>query len=107
MPRPRSINPRSNIANVRLTNEEHADMEHFASSLGFKSISEYLRSLHRAARQQLSQDNAEQPESETLSDKYPEQLIRPFHKTGLGEILWGDSRAWLLSVAKPGSVDLI
>lgn len=34
-------------------------------------------------------------------------MLRNFHKTKHGEILWGDSRALLFNKAKPDSVDLI
>ena len=106
MPRPRSSNPRSNVANVRLTHEEHAEMAQCAARLGYKSISEYLRSLHQKTSKEISQ-NSEESRLEELAVSYPERLVRPFHKTRMGEIMWGDSRAWLLNVAKPGSVDLI
>jgi site-specific DNA-methyltransferase (cytosine-N4-specific) len=104
MPRPRSSNPRSVIANVRLTDEERDDMEQRAVRLGYKNISEYLRSLHESGRKNVQDDREE---SEDIAALYPRKLIRSFHKTRLGEMIWGDSRAWLLNVAKPGSVDLI
>src|SRR5690348_4600439 len=104
MARPRSGNPRSKVTNVRLTDEEHVEMEQCAARLGYKNISEYLRSLHEGAREGLTKDMAEE---EDVSALYPKKLVRAFHKTRLGEIMWGDSRAWLLNVAKPGSVDLI
>jgi site-specific DNA-methyltransferase (cytosine-N4-specific) len=44
---------------------------------------------------------------EDTAARFPRKLIRSFHKTRLGEMMWGDSRAWLLNVAKAGSVDLI
>ena len=107
MPRPRSSNPRSNVANVRLTDEEHVDMENCAARLGYKSISEYLRSLHETAHKNVTEGKSEGAETEDVANIYPKKLVRSFHKARLGEIMWGDSRAWLLNVAKPGSVDLI
>ncbi len=105
MSRPRSNNPRSFVANVRLTDDEREDMELCAERLGYKNISEYLRSLHAQIQQDLTQEA--EPESQTAESLYPKKLIRSFHKTKRGEIMWGDSRAWLLNVAKPASVDLI
>ena len=106
MPRPRSTNPRSFVANVRLTVEERRDMEECATRLGHKNVSAYLRSLHERTRNTVPEDPSEGG-TEDLAALYPRKLIRSFHKTRLGEIVWGDSRAWLFNVAKPGSVDLI
>lgn len=104
MPRPRSQKPRSFVANVRLTDEEREEMERISEQCGHKNISEYLRSLHGQMKETFDQhDEAPSPPK----DEYPRKLIRSFHKTKHGEMLWGDSRAWLLNVAKPGSVDLI
>lgn len=105
MSRPRSNNPRSFVANVRLTDDEREDMELCSQRLGYKNISEYLRSLHAQIQHDLSQET--KPESQETKSLYPKKLIRSFHKTKRGEIMWGDSRAWLLNVAKPASVDLI
>jgi len=105
MSRPRSNNPRSFVANVRLTDDEREDMELCSQRLGYKNISEYLRSLHARVQHDLSQET--KPESQETKSLYPKKLIRSFHKTKRGEIMWGDSRAWLLNVAKPASVDLI
>ena len=107
MPRPRSSNPRSNVANVRLTDEEQADMKSCAARLGYKSISEYLRSLHETVHKNVGEGRSEGSELEDLANIYPKKLVRSFSKTRLGEIFLGDSRAWLLNIAKPGSVDLI
>jgi DNA modification methylase len=104
MSRPRSSNPRSFIANVRLTDDEREEMDRCAAQLGHKNISEYLRSLHENVRNIV---HSEEEIHESISEIYPRKLIRSFYKTRLGEMMWGDSRAWLLNVAKPGSVDLI
>lgn len=104
MPRPKSSNPRSFVANVRLTDEEREEMERCSALMGQKNISEYLRFLHKYVQTSV------EPEPEMRDDisaLYPKKLIRSFHKTRHGEMMWGDSRSWLLNVVKPGSVDLI
>lgn len=107
MARPRSSNPRSNVANVRLTDDEYIEMEQCTARLGHKNISEYLRSLHQTAHRDIAPGKTETTETDDMASLYPKNLVRPFHATRLGQIMWGDSRAWLLNVAKPGSVDLI
>jgi site-specific DNA-methyltransferase (cytosine-N4-specific) len=82
-------------------------MEQCAARLGYKNISEYLRSLHDSTKNSTKDENIQNPDVEDFATSYPHKLVRPFHKTHLGEIMWGDSRSWLLNVAKPGSVDLI
>lgn len=104
MPRPKSSNPRSFVANVRLTDEEREEMGRCAALMGQKNISEYLRFLHTHV--QTSVEPASGVENDTAK-LYPKKLIRSFHKTAHGEMMWGDSRSWLLNVVKPGSVDLI
>ncbi len=108
MPRPRAAKPRSFIANIRLTDEERAEMERYSAHCGHKNISEYLRFLHTQMKESLMDDDpadAEiEPEGQAL---YPADLVHSFYKAKHGEMLLGDSRAWLHGVAKPGSVDLI
>lgn len=102
MGRPKASKPRNANANVRLTEEERTSFEEKAAALGFANLSEYVRFLHN---QHLgSETGKEQPED--FAARFPSKLIRPFHKTKRGEIMWGDSRAWLFN-AKPASVDLI
>jgi site-specific DNA-methyltransferase (cytosine-N4-specific) len=79
-------------------------MEQCAKQLGHKHVSEYLRSLHASVRNIVHDEQKIQEDTSTL---YPKKLIRSFHKTRLGEMMWGDSRSWLLNVVKPASVDLI
>ena len=104
MPRPRSSNPRSFVANVRLTDEEREEMERCSALMGQKNISEYLRFLHTHVQTSVAPEPQIQ---EDIAKLYPKKLIRSFHKTRHGEMMWGDSRSWLLNVVKPGSVDLI
>ena len=107
MPRPRSRPSRDPfVANVRLTDDERDEMERYAQHCGHKNISEYLRSLHASMKEQMAGDS-EDDAGPTSAETYPRKLIRSFHKTEQGEMMWGDSRAWLLNVAKAGSVDLI
>lgn len=104
MPRPRSLAPRSAVANVRLTESERSEMERVALERGHKTIAEYVRFLHEQSMK--ARDMAE-PNSQPFSKEFPEKLVRSFHKTDLGEVFWGDSRAWLFNVAAEKSVDLV
>ena len=108
MPRPRSETPRSAIVNVRLTANERDTMDCAAQRGGHKSVSEYLRHLHRLSAS-ASESGPEEvtPGEIDVASLYPDHLVHPFHETKHGKMMWGDSRAWLLNVAKPGSVDLI
>lgn len=103
MPRPRADKPRTSVANVRLTDDERAEMEETASEFGHKSISEYLRFLHASF---VSGQDTDEIFIDYASE-YPKKAIRSFHKARHGEILWGDSRAYLFNIAKENSVDLI
>ena len=103
MARPKTENPRSKITNVRLTKEEHAEFELAARDLGYNNVSEYIRYLHATySRADPDQAPADSPPSE-----YPATLVRTFHDTQHGEILFGDSRGYLFNRAAPESVDLI
>lgn len=104
MARPRADNPRSKITNIRLTEEERAEFEDAASMLGYKNVSEYIRFLH-ATYSEVSTNNV--GEGEVDPRDYPARMLRSFHKTELGQILWGDSRCYLFNRATPASVDLI
>jgi site-specific DNA-methyltransferase (cytosine-N4-specific) len=82
-------------------------MERSATGLGYKNVSEYLRSLHQAMLKNATEVADDDSALKSAASLYPKKLVRSFHKTRLGEMMWGDSRAWLLNVAKPNSVDLI
>ncbi len=104
MARPRAENPRVKITNIRLTEEERADFENAAAAQGYKNISEYIRFLHAA----FSEAPEGKVDGQDLNPRdYPENLLRLFHRTDLGEIFWGDSRSYLFNKAAPESVDLI
>ena len=104
MARPRSGNPRSKVTNIRLTEDEREAFEQAAHDNGFSTISEYIRHLHGQAVASQSHD---QEHEHDLSSQYPATMLRPYHRAQHGEILWGDSRAYLLNAAEPESVDLI
>jgi site-specific DNA-methyltransferase (cytosine-N4-specific) len=104
MPRPRLEESKSAIANVRFTEAEREEMENLARLNGHKNISEYLRALHTSFAE--GQRQVGQPTND-FADLYPKKNVRSFHKTGKGEIMWGDSRSFLFHGAKEGSVDLI
>lgn len=79
-------------------------MERIALASGHKNISEYVRSLHASFIECKSEKVENKP---NRAAEFPKKAIRSFHKTQLGEVFWGDSRAYMFSVAKEKSVDLI
>lgn len=105
MARPKSSLLRDSFANVRLTRKEREDIEATALSLGFKSISEYVRHLHK-----LNIERVEQNISfyETAPQAmFNGQRLRSFYATKRGQIFQGDSLDFLHSKAEEKSVDLI
>lgn len=103
MGRPKADKPRNAIANVRLTEAEKASFEACAAAQGFANISDYIRFIHNQSVEKVEQNSTD----EDYKSRFPMKLIRPFHKTAMGEMLWGDSRAHLFHGAKANSVDLI
>lgn len=103
MPRPRADKPRTAVANVRLTASERRQIERVAEEQGYKSVSEYLRSLVTAS---VSQPEKVVKAAVNWPSQFPKKNIRSFHKTSLGEVMWGDSRSYLFSAAER-SVDLV
>lgn len=103
MGRPKANKPRNAITPVRLTEDERASFDDMATEHGFANVSEYIRFLHN----QHVGATAKAAEPEDFKARFPKRLIRSFHKTRLGEMVWGDSRAFLFNGAKPNSVDLI
>ena len=104
MARPRVENPRTKFTNIRLTENERAEFESAADSLGYKNVSEYIRFLH--SQHLGEQSRGEEWHAENESD-FPGSLVQPFLSTEHGEVLWGDSRGYLFGKAKPNSIDLI
>ena len=105
MARPKSPTPRDSFANVRLTSEEREDIEATARALGLKSISEYLRHLHKLHNKVDDQDTGSA--GKTQQQIYNGERLRSFFKTQRGHIYQGDSLDFLHSKAKEQSVDLI
>ena len=104
MGRPRSQNPRTKITNIRLTEEERSEFEEAATAQGYKNVSEYIRFLHIAS-EKAAKSRADGRAVD--AHEYPAALMRRFHATDLGHVLWGDSRGYLFNRAVPESVDLI
>src|SRR3546814_16419610 len=76
-----------------------------SENIGFANVSEYVPFLHN---QVLTNHRSAGPHpAESLSSRFPKRLIRSFHKTAFGEMIWCDSRAYLFSGTKANSVDLI
>ena len=105
MARPKSPTPRDSFANVRLTSEEREDIEATARALGLKSISEYLRHLHKLHNKIDDQDTGSADKMQ--QPIYNDERLRSFFKTQRGHIYQGDSLDFLHSKAKEQSVDLI
>lgn len=103
MGRPKADKPRSAITNVRLTEEERSSFDAMAAEQGFTNVSEYVRFLHN----QHVSSVYRQVEPEDYRSKFSKNLIRSFYKTDIGEMMWGDSRAYLFNGATENSVDLI
>nr|WP_295744921.1 site-specific DNA-methyltransferase [uncultured Acidocella sp.] len=103
MGRPKADKPRNATVNVRLTETEKASFEACAAAQGFANISDYIRFIHNQSVEKVEQSST----IEDYKSRFPTKLIRLFHKTALGEMFWGDSRAHLFHGAKANSVDLI
>ena len=85
MARPKAQNPRTKTANIRLTEEERAEIESTASAHGYSSVSEYLRFLHT----RFNEADADDVEPQGVNPRdYPAKLLRPFLKTDHGQIFW-------------------
>lgn len=97
MGRPSTVDPRQTTTSVRMTTAEKAALEARAAQRGFRSVSDYLRSLAKA-------DGAKAERVDELP-----RTARPvseFHRTDLGVILNGNSLDWM-ATADPQSVDLV
>ena len=104
MARPKAENPRTKAANIRLTEEERAEIEAAAAAQGYSSLSEYFRVLHtRFTKEEGLSEGAKK----TNPRDFPAKNLRSFLKTDHGQIFWGDSRSYLFSKAEENSVDLI
>lgn len=100
MGRPHVLEPRENITSLRLTGYERNEMETRSEALGFKSLSDYLRHLHKAAA------DAEKSKVTKIDVTKLRELIES-HVTDLGTIYQGNSLVYMHSRAEPNSVNLI
>ena len=100
MGRPLVLEPREKITSLRLTSCERNEMDARAEALGIKSLSDYLRHLHKAAvaTEKNKETNIELEKYGTLLES---------HSTALGKIYQGNSLAYMHSHAGQNSVDLI
>lgn len=104
MARPKADKPRTRTANIRLTEDERAEIESIACALGCTSISEYFRTLHsRFAAEERPAMGAKK----IGARDFPASHLRSFLKTRHGQIFWGDSRSYLFGKARENSVDLV
>ena len=75
MVRPKTENPRVKAANIRLTEEERAEIEAVSVAQGYSTLSEYFRALHTQATREKAQ---EEGVKKTKSRDFPAKLLRPF-----------------------------
>lgn len=97
MGRPNVVEPRETTISLRLTPTEKAAMEARAESLGYKTLSDYLRAL--ATSDILSK----KPKPEVARTPRP---LTEYHRTALGIMWHGDSLDWM-DRREPNSVNLI
>ena len=103
MARPKVADARSKIVNVRLTEDEYREMSIASVALGYPTLSEYVRHLHKSADEPEPSANP-LPDSH-VADLYP--TPERFSTTRHGEILLGDSLGLLHRTLKAKSVDLV
>lgn len=99
--RPKTLAPRTEITNVRLTIEERCEMEKASRRKGFPSISEYIRFLHNSAED--ADHHANGARSKLPNFESPKELFC----TDLGKIYHGDSLGLMHKTLGRESVDLI
>ena len=100
--RPKVAVPRSVVANVRLTENERADMMEAAGEFGFTSLSEYIRHLHQNGAPRVASNDRP---GGGPAVKYASPDV--YFSTKLGTIYHGDSLGLLNNTLKPKSVDLV
>ena len=98
--------PSQVVASVRMTAQERAEMERSAARSGFGSVAEYLRHLHRENARPSEGSNPKGGGDQALSETYPADGIRRYHRTALGTALCGDALCHLHH-APLQSVDLV
>lgn len=102
MGRPSINEPRDSIASLRLTLGEREEIKKTSKALGFRSISDYMRHLHRESAMKLGAAALSHSDREDGYGPLQEEL-----RTDFGRILQGNSLAYLLRRARPESVNLI
>lgn len=93
-----SDRPRSKMFNMRLTDEEAAQLHALAERRGFRSTSEFLRNL-------VATQNEQKPGSAKRKSSVPAPSL--FMRSRRGRIYHGDSLGLLNKTLRPKSVDLI
>lgn len=95
MARPLKAEPRTTTASIRMSLAEKAAIEDRSRSLGFNSLSDYLRALAQSDMK--------------ATNKRPPRITSPlaeFHSTALGRMWSGDALDWM-DRRRAGSVNLI
>ena len=100
MGRPPLTETRESVTSLRLTPHERQEMEVQSASLGFRSMGDYIRHLHK-----LHMAPAKKRHEELHGKSFGE--FNEVHKTALGKIYQGNSLEFLHHRAKPESVNLI
>ena len=101
MGRPKSVTPRTSIANVRLTSAERAQMEAGYRALGFNSLSDYVRHLHH------NHQAGTQPAGKAAKRDIKYARPRLFRRLANGTMYHGNSLGLVHHTLPPDSVDLI
>ena len=97
MARPTVSEPRETTTSIRMSAAEKAALEERVKSLGYKTISDYLRALARADIQSAT------PKAQVKRIPRP---LTEYHRTALGSMWNGDSLDWM-ERREPNSVNLI
>lgn len=100
MVRTPSAEPKETTASVRISTSERLEMEENARALGFKSLSDYIRHLHKESA------NSRSEKKSVVAGRKRGKLVE-FHKTKHGVMYNGDSLDYLFHKAPEKSVDLI
>src|SRR5690554_2334587 len=89
--------PKEKTISLRVSNSERDEMERNAIRLGFKSVSDYLRHLHKESFKATSPE----PTRTGFGD------LPVFHKTSLGVMYNGDSLDFMHNPKNKGKVNLV
>ncbi len=100
MARTPAVNPKETTASVRISLSERQEMEENAKVLGFRSLSDYIRHLHKESVKKNTEKKI------SVGDHQRSNLVK-FHETHLGTMFNGDSLDYLFYEIPENSVDLI